>query len=86
MAKIAPVRAKPVITSSTMNTRSCLSQVRRNVGKYSGGGTTAPDAAPVIGSQMMPAMLSGSSWTSTRSNAFAQATPQSGYVLPHGQR
>ena len=58
-AKFAPVRPKPVITSSAMKRISLRSQISRIFGKYSGTGGTAPSVAPTTGSAMKAATFSG---------------------------
>ena len=54
MANHFPVRPKPAITSSAMNTMPYLSQISRTPAMYPGGGTMMP-AVPGTDSRMIAA-------------------------------
>ena len=75
----------PVMISSKISRTLCRSQTSRRIGRYSGGGSMMPPVWP-IGSTMTAATVSGSSISITSPTSVAQVMPQSGYVLPNGQR
>ena len=80
-----PVRPQPVCTSSEMNRPSYFLTMLKTILKYSGGGVMKPPT-PWMGSAMNAPMLPEVVVWITFSTSFAQATPQSGYVSPNGQR
>ena len=84
-ANILPVRPIPVMISSKIKRMLWRSQISRRIGRYSSGGSITPPVWP-IGSTRMAATVAGSSISMTSPTIVAQVMPQSGYVLPKGQR
>jgi len=80
-----PVRPKPVIISSAMNSASCSSAIDFMIGKNSGGGTMLP-AVPCIGSTMIAATSPAVATFRCLRPTSAHAMPHDGYVRPTGQR
>ena len=61
---IRPVRPKPQMTSSAISSTSCFFSTACTLSKYVAGGTMTPPA-PITGSAIMAATVSGSSrWIS----------------------
>jgi hypothetical protein len=83
--KASPVRPNPVWTSSAMNGIPNSSRISLTIPKYSGGGVMNPPT-PWIGSAIIAAGSPVVVVSMTFRTSSAQATPQSGYERPSGQR
>ena len=80
-----PVRPKPVIISSAMNTAPASLAISCARCRNSGGGMTLP-AVPCIGSTMTAATCPVLWWRSCSRARSAQAIPHDGYESFNGQR
>src|SRR5258708_3862443 len=69
-AKFRPVRPMPVMISSAISSTPWRRQISAIAGKYPGGGVTAPNVAPLIGSKIKPATL------------FCTAVPPAATIAP----
>ena len=81
----APVRPKPVMTSSKINRMPYFVQISRSRCRYPFGGISTP-VEPATGSTITAAMVDASCSVTIRSNSSANSAPCSGWPLEYALR